>query len=148
MYVTCFVVPKFGWHWTYLERLPKSRYIGHSFAVPKAARCVALDQNMRVAMTFSRLQVGLLVGAHWTLLCSSQKISESYISENTCSLPVPSGHVQYILKGVKWNIDDNGLLNDSLIKVVSLQKYKPGIIKRCGVVSLLPDGMLIWMSIY
>src|SRR5216683_3653098 len=141
----CFVAPKFGWHRTYLERLPKSRYIGHSFAIPKVARCVASDQNMRVVTTFSCLHVRSSVGAHWTLLCSSQKISESYISENTRSLPVPSGRVRYILKGVMWNIDDKGPSNASLIKVVSLRKYKPRIKKRHGVVSLLPDGMLIWM---
>jgi hypothetical protein len=63
-----------------------------------------------------------------------------------CSLPLPSGHIQYILKGVKWNIDDRGLSSEFLIKVISLQKYRPGIEKECGRAFLLPDGTVIWMS--
>jgi hypothetical protein len=73
----CFVTPESGWHWMYLERLPKSKYIGHNFAVPNVTRCVASDQNMSVVTTFSHLQVRSLVGVHWTLLCSSQNTFES-----------------------------------------------------------------------
>jgi len=50
------------------------------------------------------------------------------------------------LKGVKWNIDDRGLSSEFLIKVISLQKYRPGIEKECGRAFLLPDGTVIWMS--
>ncbi len=120
--------------------------MGHSFAVPNVTRCVASDQNMSMAITFSCLQARSSVGARWTFLCSSQNISKSYIFKKMRSLPLPSGHIQNILKGVKWNIDDRGLSNTSLIRLVSLRKYKPGISTTHGEIFLLPDGILIWMS--
>jgi len=68
----CFVAPEFGWNWMYLDRLPKkSIYTGHIFVVLKVARCIASDQNINAAMTLSLLQVGLSLGAHCTLSCSS-----------------------------------------------------------------------------
>ena len=121
-------------------------YIGHILAVPKAARWVASDQNMRPATTFSRLQEGSLVGARWTLSCSSRNTSESYISEYTRSLSSPPGRVRNSLKGVRWNCLERWLSNASLINVTILRWYSPGILNFLEGTCLLPDGTSMSIS--
>ena len=119
MYARCFVTPEFGWHRIYFERLPKSMYISHILAVPKATRCIASDQNMRPMTTFFHLHDGLSVSVHWILSCLFRKTLELYILVYMCSLFLPFGSFQNNLKEVRWNYAEIWLLNASLINVRS-----------------------------
>ena len=49
-------IPRLGDARLYLDRLPKKRYTGHAVAWPNWVRCVLSDQNMRPAITRSRVQ--------------------------------------------------------------------------------------------
>lgn len=101
-------------------------YRGQTLAVPKFARWVESDQNMRPAITFSSLHPGSL-GCFWRLLWASIQASLVYASSKTLVSTLVSGWMCIRRKGERWNFFAIPSPQAALITSTKGRKWSPGI---------------------